>query len=230
MRVDEIEFLARHGVLRDFQLELDRNVTVLMPQSCYTSFLCSSLPARSIPFLPALAEDRVQIPDKSGSAKFVQDEPAERLKLVFRKCCLGDQQHAVKPRVDQWENRFLGHHGINHFVFVPMSNPFPFLEPFSTGVSHRVVPACERSAARPPPWITPSSFHFRPYCIKFRVAVLLVLRCQLSPVSVFARPERLGVQDLQRARGHHSRFVQEICFLPALHGALFGIDGCACWH
>jgi len=89
---------------------------------------------------------------------------------------------------------------------------------------------CVREKRRPPPWKTPSSFHFRSYCIKFHVAVLLVLRCQFSPVSVFARPERLGVQELQRARGHHSRFVQEICFLPALHGALIGIDAGACGH
>ena len=57
--------------------------------------------------------------------------------------------------LNQRQNRFLGHHGANHSVFAFISKPFPFLEPFRNGVSHRVVPACERSAACPPPWITP---------------------------------------------------------------------------
>jgi hypothetical protein len=76
-------------------------------QSCSTSFHCSSGPARTIPFLPGLAKDCVQIPDEPGSAEFVQDEPPERLELVFRECGLCDQQHAVKPRVDQGKNDFL---------------------------------------------------------------------------------------------------------------------------
>lgn len=101
MRTDEIEFLARHGVLRDFQLELDRNVTVLVSQSCYPPFLCSSLPARSIPFLPVLPKECVQILEQPGSAEFVQDEPAERLELMFRQRGLGDQQYAIQSAVDQ---------------------------------------------------------------------------------------------------------------------------------
>ena len=108
MRLDEIEFLARHGVLRDFQLELDCNVMVLLLQSCPTSFLCSSGPARTVPFPPALLEDRVQIPDKPGSAEFVQDQPAECVELMFRQRCLRDQQHAVKPPIDEGDNLFLG--------------------------------------------------------------------------------------------------------------------------
>jgi hypothetical protein len=118
MRVDEIEFLARHGVLRDFQLELDRNVTVQMPQSCYTSFLCSSLPARSIPFLPVLSKECIQILKQPGSAEFVQDEPPERLELMFRQRGLGDQQHAVQTAVDKRQDRFPGRRGISHVVFV----------------------------------------------------------------------------------------------------------------
>ena len=101
MRLYEVEFLARHGVLRDVQAELDRDFRVLCLQSCYTSLLCSSGPARTVPFRPVLIGDRVQIPDKPGSAKFIQDQPPERLELVFRQCRLRDQQHAVKPRIDQ---------------------------------------------------------------------------------------------------------------------------------
>ena len=141
MRLYEVKFLARHGVLRDVQAELDRDFRVLCLQSCSTSFHCSSGPARSVPFLPRYITDRVQILDEPGSAEFVQDEPAERLELVFRECGLCDQQHAVKPCIDQRQNRFLGHHGIIHFV--SMSKPFPFLQPFHNGVFHRVVPACE---------------------------------------------------------------------------------------
>jgi hypothetical protein len=121
MRLNEVEFLARHGVRRDVQTELDRDFRVLLSQSCSTSFRCSSGPARTAPFLPVLPKDRVQIPDESGSAEFVQDEPAERLKLVFRERGLRDQQHAVKPCVHQRQNRFLGQHGISRFVFVSMS-------------------------------------------------------------------------------------------------------------
>ena len=73
MRLYEVEFLARHGVLRDVQAELDRDFRVLCLQSCYTSLLCLSGPARTVPFLPVLIGDRVQIPDKPGSAKFIQD-------------------------------------------------------------------------------------------------------------------------------------------------------------
>ena len=53
MRLYEVEFLARHGVLRDVQTELDQDFRVLCLQSCYTSLLCSSGPARTVPFLPA---------------------------------------------------------------------------------------------------------------------------------------------------------------------------------
>lgn len=49
MRLNEIEFLARHGVLRDVRTELDRDFRVLCLQSCYTSLLCSSGPARTVP-------------------------------------------------------------------------------------------------------------------------------------------------------------------------------------
>ena len=96
-----------------------------------------------MPFLPKHIIDCVQIPDEPGSTEFVQDEPPERLELVFRQCGLCDQQYAVKPRVDQGKNCFLGQHGINRFVFVSMSKSFPFLQPFCSGVTHRVVPACE---------------------------------------------------------------------------------------
>ena len=113
MRLDEIKFLARHGVLRDFQLELDCNVMVLLSQSCPTSFLCSSGPARTVPFPPVLLKDRVQILDKPGSAEFVQDQPAEGVELMFWQRCLCDQQHAVKPSVDEGDNYFLGQHWIN---------------------------------------------------------------------------------------------------------------------
>ena len=96
MRLDEVEFLARHGVLRDIQTELDRDYfSVLLWQSCPTSLLCSSGPARTVPFLPVLPKDRVQIFEKPSSAEFVQDEPAERLELVFRQRGLCDQQHPV---------------------------------------------------------------------------------------------------------------------------------------
>ena len=95
MRLNEVEFLARHGVLRDVQTELDRDFRVLCLQSCSTSLLCSSGPARTVPFLPGLTQDRVQILEEAGSAEFVQDEPAERLELVFRERRLGDKQHAV---------------------------------------------------------------------------------------------------------------------------------------
>lgn len=91
MRLNEVEFLARHGVLRDVQTELDRDFRVLCLQSCSSSSLCSSGPAHTVPFLPRLAKNRVQIPDKPGSAEFVQDEPPERLELVFRECSLCDQ-------------------------------------------------------------------------------------------------------------------------------------------
>ena len=84
MRLNEVEFLARHGVLRDIQTELDRDFSVLLWQSCPTPLLCSSGPARTVPFLPVVPKDRVQILDEPGSAEFVQDEPAERLELVFR--------------------------------------------------------------------------------------------------------------------------------------------------
>ena len=138
MRLNEVELLARHGVLRDVKTELDRDFRVLCLQSCSPSLLCSSGPARPVPFLPGLAEDRVQIPDEPGSAEFVQDEPPECLELVFRECCLGDQQHAVEPCVDQRQNRFLGQHGINPFVF--MSKPSPFLPATARhGVYHRGV-------------------------------------------------------------------------------------------
>src|SRR3972149_48222 len=108
MRLNEVELLARHGVLRDVQTELDRDFRVLCLQSCSSSSLCSSGPARTIPFLPVFSKNCVQIPDEPGSAKFVQNEPPERLELVFRQCGLCDQQHAVKPCVDQRQNRFLG--------------------------------------------------------------------------------------------------------------------------
>ena len=135
MRLYEVKFLARHGVLRDIQAELDRDFRVLIWQSCSTSILCSSGPARAVPFLPGLAEDRVQIPDEPSSAEFVQDEPPERLELVFRECGLRDQQHAVKPCVDQRQNRFLGQHKINRFIF--MSKPSPFVPAIARrGASH----------------------------------------------------------------------------------------------
>ena len=54
MRLNEVEFLARHGVLRDVQTELDRDFRILVLQSCSTSLLCSSGPARTVPFLPAV--------------------------------------------------------------------------------------------------------------------------------------------------------------------------------
>ena len=139
MRLNEVKFLARHGVLRDVQAELDRDFRVLGLQSCATSFLCSSGPARSVPFLPRRITERVQIPDESGSTEFVQDEPPECIELVFRQSGLRDQQHAVKPCIDQRQNRFLGQHGVNPSVFVSMSNPFPFLQPFGSGVVGRAV-------------------------------------------------------------------------------------------
>ena len=135
MRLYEVEFLARHGVLRDVQTELDRDFRVLCLQSCYTSLLCSSGPARTVPFLPALIGDRVQILHEPGSAKFVQDEPPERLELVFWERGLRDQQHAVESRVDQGQYRLLGQHGVNPFVFVSMSRSLPL----RYGVSHRGV-------------------------------------------------------------------------------------------
>ena len=138
MRLDEIEFLARHGVLRDFQLELDCNVMVLLSQSCPTSFLCSSGPARTIPFPPALPRDRVQLLDKPGSAEFVQDEPTKRGELMFRQRCLCDQQHAVKPSVDEGDNIFLGQHWINRIGFMSVSNrSVCSVLPERRGVSHR---------------------------------------------------------------------------------------------
>ena len=92
MRLDEVEFLARHGVLRDIQTELDRDYfSVLLWQSCPTSLLCSSGPARTVPFLPVLLKDRVQISKEPSSAKLVQDEPPEGLELMFRQRGLGDQ-------------------------------------------------------------------------------------------------------------------------------------------
>ena len=123
MRGDEIEFLARHGVLRDFQLELDCNVMVLLSQSCYTSFLCSSLPARAVPFLPILPNCRVQVLEQPGSAEFVQDELTERVELTLRQRRLCDQQHAVEPSVDERENRVLGQHRINRIVFIFIFDP-----------------------------------------------------------------------------------------------------------
>lgn len=137
MRLNEIEFLARHGVLRDVRTELDRDFRVLCLQSCYTSLLCSSGPARTVPFRPGRISDRVQIPDEPGSAEFVQDEPAKRLELVFRERGLRDQQHAVKSCVDQRQNHLPGQHGLNHCIF--MSKSSPFLQPFCLGVSHRGV-------------------------------------------------------------------------------------------
>jgi hypothetical protein len=88
-----------------------------------------------VPFLPGLPKDCVQISDEPGSAEFVQDEPPERLELVFRERGLCDQQHAVEARVDQGKNYFLGQHGINPFVFVSMSKSLPLRH----GVSHRGV-------------------------------------------------------------------------------------------
>ena len=155
MRLYEVEFLARHGVLRDVQTELDRDFRVLCLQSCATSLLCSSGPARSVPFLPGRISDRVQIPDEPGSAKFVQDEPPERLKLVFRERCLGDQQHAVEPRVDQGQYHLLGQHGISLFAFVSMSQSLPLRH----GVSHRGV----RLRAYEAPHARHRGKHPRPY-------------------------------------------------------------------
>ena len=136
MRLNEVEFLARHGVLRDVQTELDRDFRILVLQSCSTSLLCSSGPARTVPFLTAFIQDRVQIPDEPGSAKFVQDEPPKRFKLMFGERGLGDQQHPVEPCIDQRHNRFLSQHDISHFVSKFKSSPF--LPPFRNGVYDRV--------------------------------------------------------------------------------------------
>lgn len=222
MRLNEIEFLARHGVLRDVRTELDRDFRVLYWQSCYTSLLCSSGPARTVPFRPGRLSDRVQIPDEPGSAEFVQDEPAKRLELVFRERGLRDQQHAVKPCVDQRQNHFPGQHGPNHCVF--MSKSSPFLQPFCMGVSHRGV----RLRASDAPHARPRGKRPRRFmatCVPSICFVLLqccVLRwCRFRLVSVSAQPA--CVMHDRHHKGHerhHSRFVQGFCYSPALHSAL----------
>ena len=54
-------------------------------------------------------------------------------------------------------------------------------------------------------------------------AVLHMLVCVACPVSVAVRLACLGMTRATRDAGHHSRFVQGVCYLPALHGALV-------WH
>ena len=78
--------------------------------------------------------------------------------------------------------------------------------------------ACVRSAARPPPWKTPSSFHCCPCCINpSRVVALFGVRwCRFRLVSVSAHPACGQHGGNHKGHGRHlSRFVQGVLFLAS---------------
>jgi hypothetical protein len=55
--------------------------------------------------------------------------------------------------------------------------------------------------------------------IRYYVIAAMHLVCVASQVSVTVRLASLSRTSTTRDPGHHARFVQLFCFLPALHGA-----------
>jgi hypothetical protein len=74
--------------------------------------------------------------------------------------------------------------------------------------------------------LLPLQVRFIESCCRLVVAVMLV--CAACPVSVAVRPACLGSRDLQGTRDTTPVSCIWFCFLPALHGALIGIDEGAC--